>query len=139
VVAASALETFKLNLGHSVRNITKEDIPQLFDDEVLTSIPSRYIPRGYTEGDAMLAITDPRQQRGMQIAATTKLLRKGSAWIVPSQSGNGRYTVVPDEREPHCSCPDHESHGFKCKHIFAVEYVIRGKRTLTAARPSRKR
>ena len=27
-------------------------------------------------------------------------------------------------RESHCSCPDHEDGGFKCKHIFAVEYVI---------------
>lgn len=26
--------------------------------------------------------------------------------------------------EPHCSCPDYESRGSKCKHIFAVEYVL---------------
>ncbi|HEY3638606.1 MAG TPA: transposase [Rhizomicrobium sp.] len=60
----------------------------------------------------------------MQIAASIKLRRKGSAWIVPSQSGKGRYTVCPDEHEPHCSCPDHETRGVKCKHIFAVEYAI---------------
>ena len=72
----------------------------------------------------MLSISDPRQQRGLEIAAAFPIVRKGSAWIVPSQSGNGRYTVCPDPQTPYCSCPDHESHGGKCKHIFAVEYAI---------------
>ena len=49
--------------------------------------------------------------------------QKGGAWLVPSQSGKGRYTVCLDPAEPHCSCPDHEEGGHKCKHIFAVEYV----------------
>ena len=26
--------------------------------------------------------------------------------------------------KPKCSCPDHETHGGKWKHIFAVEHVI---------------
>jgi transposase len=72
----------------------------------------------------MLAISDPRQQRGLEIAATANILRKGGAWIVPSQSGKGRYTVCPDHDEPHCTCPDHETRGVKCKHIFAVEFAI---------------
>lgn len=66
---------------------------------------------------------DARQQRGLEIAAVFKITQKGKVWIVPSQSGNGKYTVLPDKEQPHCSCPDHEA-GFKCKHIFAVEYVI---------------
>jgi transposase len=65
-----------------------------------------------------------RQQKGLEIAATLKIARKGTAWLVPSQSGKGRYTVRLDPTEPHCSCPDHEESGQKCKHIFAVEYVI---------------
>jgi transposase len=72
----------------------------------------------------MLAISDPRQQRGLEIAATANILRKGGAWMVPSQSGKGRYTVCPDHDEPHCTCPDHETRGVKCKHIFAVEFAI---------------
>lgn len=67
---------------------------------------------------------DNRQLKGLEIAATAKLQRKGTAWLVPSQSGKGRYTVVPDADSPHCSCPDHEEGGHKCKHLFAVEYVI---------------
>lgn len=72
----------------------------------------------------MLSVSDPRQQRGLEIAATANIVRKGGAWMVPSQSGNGRYTVCPDHEQPHCTCPDHETRGVKCKHIFAVEYAI---------------
>ena len=71
-----------------------------------------------------LTISDPRQQRGLEIAATAKIERKGGAWLVPSQSGKGRYTVSPDGEAPHCNCPDHETRGLKCKHIFAVEFVV---------------
>ena len=67
---------------------------------------------------------EARQQRGLEIAATTNIVRKGGAWMVPSQSGKGRYTVCLDPHDPHCSCPDHETRGVKCKHIFAAEYVI---------------
>jgi transposase len=66
-----------------------------------------------------------REQRGMRIAATCKLTRKGQVWLVPSQSGHGRYTVSPDPESPHCSCPDHETRGLKCKHLFAVEFAMK--------------
>lgn len=72
----------------------------------------------------MLTTPDQRQLRGLEIAATANITRKGGAWLVPSQSGKGRYTVCPDADAPHCTCPDHETRGVKCKHIFAVEYVI---------------
>ncbi len=68
---------------------------------------------------------ESRQQRGLEIAAVSKIERKGTAWLVPSQSGKGRYTVIPDDEAPHCSCPDHADGGHKCKHLFAVEYVLR--------------
>ncbi len=66
----------------------------------------------------------PRQQKGLEIAATAKIERKGGAWLVPSQSGKGRYTVIPHADAPHCTCPDHQNGGHKCKHLFAVEYVL---------------
>lgn len=73
---------------------------------------------------------DARQQRGLEIAATAKIAKKGGAWLVPSQSGKGRYTVCLHDETPHCTCPDHETRGVKCKHMFAVEYVIRRERNL---------
>jgi transposase len=67
---------------------------------------------------------DAREQRGLQIAAVCNIVKKGGVWIVPSQSGKGKYTVCPDAETPHCSCPDHETTGKRCKHIFAVEFTM---------------
>src|SRR6266404_2869170 len=72
------------------------------------------------------ASMDIRQQKGLQIAATKKLTQSGNRWFVPSQSGQRgeSYVVVPDVSNPQCNCPDHELRQVKCKHIFAVEFVI---------------
>ena len=66
-------------------------------------------------------VMNAREERGLVIAATQKLTQKGKVWLVPSQSGKGKYTVCPDPENPYCSCPDHEDHGGKCKHLYAVE------------------
>jgi transposase len=71
-----------------------------------------------------------REQKGLEIAAKSKLTRQGDRWFVPSQSTGGtnhggRYIVTPDAATPNCTCPDYEMRGMKCKHIFAVEYTIR--------------
>jgi transposase len=62
-----------------------------------------------------------REQRGLAISAVCKLTLKAGVWLVPSQSANKQYTVSNGR----CTCPDHETRGVKCKHIFAVEFVIR--------------
>jgi len=62
-----------------------------------------------------------REQRGLELAATKKLSQKGPLWIVPS-SVNGSYVVDPQEET--CTCPDHETRGVKCKHMYAVEFVV---------------
>jgi len=67
---------------------------------------------------------DAREQRGLVIAATTKLENANGAWLVPSQSKNGCYTVKQAGEGYRCNCPDHEARGVKCKHIFAVEYTV---------------
>jgi transposase len=72
---------------------------------------------GITEG------VDGRKQRGLAIAALAKIKRSEDAWVVPSQSGHEPYKVHVG-RHPHCTCPDHELRGCRCKHIYAVEYVI---------------
>jgi transposase len=68
------------------------------------------------------AITDPRQVRGLQIAKASRLKRvTDHHWVVPSQTGAGKYLV--DAEKASCSCPDHELRGLPCKHVFAVEYA----------------
>jgi transposase len=66
-----------------------------------------------------------RELKGKEIAARLKIVRKDNKWIVPSQTGKGKYEVDIDGKEPHCSCPDFELRGLKCKHIYAVEYTIK--------------
>jgi transposase len=65
-----------------------------------------------------------REERGLVIAATKKLVQKGKVWLVPSQNGPGKYTVSPDAECPYCSCPDHEDTGLPCKHIYAVRVTM---------------
>jgi transposase/predicted nucleic acid-binding Zn finger protein len=68
---------------------------------------------------------EAREQRGATIAAGSRIVQKGQVWIVPSQTGEGKYTVVADEQTPYCNCPDFEKRGQECKHIYAVRYVIK--------------
>jgi hypothetical protein len=65
-----------------------------------------------------------REQKALEIAAKSKLTRKGDTWLVPSQAGPKKYTVDPNPQDPRCTCPDFEARQLRCKHIFAVEYTI---------------
>jgi transposase len=71
-------------------------------------------------------VTNGRRQRGLEIAATTAIARKGEGeWLVPSQTLNGRYRVMKGPDGFQCNCPDYELRGQTCKHGFAVEFVLR--------------
>jgi transposase len=72
---------------------------------------------------------DARELKALEIAAKSKLTRKGDTWLVPSQAGPKKYTVDPNPQEPHCTCPDFEARQLRCKHIFAVEYTIQREQT----------
>lgn len=69
-----------------------------------------------------------REQRGLELAKSVNIQPVGKGvgkWIVPSSTGNGRYTVDLNSTIKRCTCPDYETRRCKCKHIFAVEYAIR--------------
>jgi transposase len=75
---------------------------------------------------------EPREIKGLEIAAKTKLTRKGKSniWLVPSQSGLAdKYSVALDSDKPSCTCRDHEFTNDRCKHIFAVEYTLQREQT----------
>ena len=64
-----------------------------------------------------------------------KLVKQGIVWMVPSQRG----TVVRMKSRPTptnriAPVADHETRGGKCKHIFAVEYVMRRESNADGAR-----
>jgi hypothetical protein len=67
-----------------------------------------------------------REQKAVAIATHTNLVRKpNNTWIVPSQSGAKTYTVNPDPESPFCDCPDFEYRRARCKHVLAVEIVLK--------------
>jgi transposase len=68
---------------------------------------------------------NPREQRGIVIAATSRIKRKsGSLWTVPSQqSGSGNKPYLVNLEKKTCTCLDHQEAGHKCKHIYAAEIV----------------
>lgn len=72
---------------------------------------------------------EPRELKALEIAAKSKLTRKGNTWLVPSQAGPKKYTVDPNPEGPRCTCPDFEARQLRCKHIFAVEYTIQREQT----------
>jgi transposase len=71
---------------------------------------------------------NPRELRGLEIAARYKLTHRGKIWTVPSQSGKLPYTVDLGKNPPACSCPDNEVNRQHCKHIIAVEITIERRR-----------
>src|ERR1700740_54399 len=76
---------------------------------------------------------DPRQQRGLEIAATLKIEQESYGWIVPSQSvPRGEYRVTRKDDGMHCSCPDFELRHMTCKHGFAVEFYLKRETRTTA-------
>jgi len=52
---------------------------------------------------------DAREERGLVIAATSKIEKNKLGWKVPSQSGNGNYIVNLAHGQPFCTCPDYEN------------------------------
>src|SRR5688500_7807122 len=73
--------------------------------------------QGNTMATSDRQITE-REIKALQIAATSKLTRKGNVWIVPSQVGHGEYKVNPDPQAPRCTCPDFEFRQAPCKHVI---------------------
>lgn len=64
-----------------------------------------------------------RKERGLIIAAKTRITQSGNVWHVPSQSGFKPYYQV-DPVAKTCDCPDYEKREAPCKHLYAVEIVI---------------
>ncbi len=64
---------------------------------------------------------EARQARGEQILANGGIIRQGDVFLIPSQSGGSRYSVMIDGGEWSCSCPDFEERQLPCKHIYAAQ------------------
>lgn len=68
---------------------------------------------------------ETRKLKGREIARQVKITGRGKVWNVSSEQRPSRkYRVDFSSKTPTCSCVDYESRRRKCKHIFAVEYII---------------
>jgi transposase len=65
-----------------------------------------------------------RELKGLDISYRYTIKEENGIWLVPSSSGRGEKYKVSLKPES-CTCPDFEIRRSKCKHIFAVEYVIK--------------
>jgi transposase len=66
---------------------------------------------------------DSRELKGLELAARSKITFDGNTWIVPSQSGNGKYKIVLAPGNESCACEDFSLTGKPCKHIHACRIV----------------
>lgn len=71
--------------------------------------------------------TNLREERGRQIAKSSKICRIGRRWSVPSQTSPAQGYLV-DIEEGVCTCPDHKLYGartgVRCKHVEAVYWYV---------------
>jgi hypothetical protein len=80
----------------------------------------------YTDG--IHAGVEERKQRGLAIAALARIEQVDGYYVVPSQSQPKRYKVDMYPAMPTCNCPDFETRGCKCKHMYAVEFTLQRER-----------
>lgn len=73
----------------------------------------------------LMNTTPTREERAVEIADRYKIVNKGNVWIVPSQSTHHKYTVRIVNDRADCTCPDFELRRAHCKHVMAVQIVIR--------------
>ena len=67
-----------------------------------------------------------REDRGRAIAEKDRQIMRinDHSYKVKSQSSDILYDITQTEIGWKCTCPDHQTRGVKCKHIFAVELVF---------------
>src|SRR5581483_10282998 len=66
-----------------------------------------------------------RAVKARELADRARITFRDGCYQVPSQSGGGTYTVVLEETDALCDCPDFELRGKPCKHILGVRLYLR--------------
>jgi transposase len=65
---------------------------------------------------------DMRELKALELAARSRIVFDGSAWVVPSQSSGKKYKVTIGA-EPSCECEDFALTQRPCKHVLAARLV----------------
>ena len=70
---------------------------------------------------------EARKSNGKEIAERFKILMKDGMWrVTSSKSPRKSYEVCFSPTNVSCTCPDHAATRGWCKHIYAVEHILRG-------------
>jgi hypothetical protein len=79
---------------------------------------------GITDG------VEARKQRGLEIAAMARIEKVDGFYMVPSVTSPRPtvYRVKYNPAGPTCTCPDHETRRCRCKHIWAVSFMLKRER-----------
>src|SRR5262249_22195524 len=64
---------------------------------------------------------DMRELKGLELAARSRIVWENGGWVVPSQSGSGKYRVTLSP--PSCTCDDFSLRQPPCKHVIAARLV----------------
>ena len=80
----------------------------------------------------MKGVFEPRIVRGYSILAKGDEPQRldEQTFVIPSQSGNGKYLVRSEASKWRCTCPDHTYRNVECKHIHAVKFWLALKRKM---------
>lgn len=81
--------------------------------------------------ESIVPTRDRRESRGRVIALSRTVFHISgkNVYYVESESVDNVFYYImwnPDDEVEWCSCLDNSMRGMKCKHIFAIEYAIRG-------------
>jgi hypothetical protein len=67
----------------------------------------------------------PREIKAIDIADCFRIVGSDGKWTVPSQTSSNKYAVQIVGDRADCTCPDFELRREFCKHILAVQLVIK--------------
>src|SRR4030042_5730467 len=70
---------------------------------------------------------DNRTVRGYAIISKgdTPFMVNEEEFLIPSQSGNGKYRVSNNGSDWTCECPDFQKRKADCKHIYSVRFYLK--------------
>jgi hypothetical protein len=83
--------------------------------------------------DGITSGIEARKQRGLEIAALARIDKDNGGYLVPSVTSprKTKYRVSLDGDKFSCTCPDYETRGCRCKHVYAVEYTLKREQSVT--------
>lgn len=69
-----------------------------------------------------------RKKLGRFLASQNQIKKENGVWLVPSENDNHKYEVRTGLKGRFCNCPDFEQRNQACKHVYAVEILVKARK-----------